>query len=74
MANKMPSDAAAALTARERLVLFCAASGTDWVHAGIPAEAVTHMVVKGLIERDAVGSRRRRAANDAARPVKVTGA
>jgi len=54
--TKMPSDAAAELTVRERLILFCAASGTDWVHAGIPAEAVTHMVVKGLVERDAVGT------------------
>jgi hypothetical protein len=44
--TKMPSDAAAELTVRERVLLF------DWIHAGIPAEAVTHMVVKGLIERD----------------------
>jgi hypothetical protein len=73
---------AAELAVRERLILFCAASGTDWIHAGIPAEAVTHMVVKGLIERDAVGtlsltdrgSRPRRVASDAARPVKLEAA
>jgi hypothetical protein len=35
--------------------LFCAESGTDWAHAGIPGETVTTMIVKGLIERDAIG-------------------
>ena len=73
---------AAELAVRERLILFCAASGTDWIHAGIPAEAVTHMVVKGLIEHRtrrrrhalAHGSRPRRVASDAARPVKLEAA
>jgi hypothetical protein len=54
--TKLPSDAAAELTARERLVLFCAASGTDWVQARIPASAVTRMVTNCLIERDAAGT------------------
>ena len=40
---------------RDRL-LFCAASATDWQHAGITGENVTAMVVKGLISRDAVGT------------------
>ena len=40
---------------RERVLLFCAASNTDWEHAGVPGETVTAMVVKGLIERDAGG-------------------
>jgi hypothetical protein len=35
--------------------LFCAASGTDWQHAGVTGEQVTTMVVKGLISRDAGG-------------------
>jgi hypothetical protein len=35
--------------------LFCAASGTDWVHAGVTGEIVTTMVVKGLIERNTAG-------------------
>jgi hypothetical protein len=30
----MPAEAAKALSVRERVLLFCAASGTDWVHAG----------------------------------------
>jgi hypothetical protein len=50
-----PADTANALTVRERVLLFCAASGTDWVHAGITGENVTAMIVKGLIERDAGG-------------------
>ena len=50
-----PEAIAADLTVRERVLLFCAASNTDWEHAGIPGETVTGMVVKGLIERDAGG-------------------
>jgi hypothetical protein len=53
--SKMPAAAAAGLTTRERLVLFCAASGTDWQHAGIPGETVTTMMVKGFINRDPAG-------------------
>jgi hypothetical protein len=53
--TKMPADAAAGLTVRERVLLFCAASGTDWQHAGIPGETVTAMMVKGFINRDPVG-------------------
>jgi hypothetical protein len=52
----MPAEAAKALSVRERVLLFCAASGTDWVHAGVTGETVTAMVVKGLIERDAGGA------------------
>ena len=51
----MPSDAAMGLTVRERIIMFCAASETDWVHAGVPAETITHVVVKGLVSRDRVG-------------------
>lgn len=36
--------------------MFCAASGTDWQHAGLTGEAVTALVVKGLIMRDAAGA------------------
>ena len=49
----MPAEAAEALRVSERMLLFCAASNTDWKHPAIPAEIVTTMVVKGLIERDA---------------------
>jgi hypothetical protein len=50
-----PADTAKALTTRERVLLFCAASDTDCGHAGIPGETVTAMIVKGLIVRDAGG-------------------
>ena len=51
----MPTATAAGLTVRERVLLYCAASGTDWQHAGVTGEHVTTMVVKGLISRDAGG-------------------
>ncbi len=43
------------LTIRERMLLFCIASGTDWQRAGVPEETVTRMTVKGLVVRDALG-------------------
>jgi len=43
------------LTVRERVLLSCIASETDWQRAGITGETVTTMAVKGLIERDAGG-------------------
>jgi hypothetical protein len=53
--TQIPADAAAGLTVRERMVLFCAASDTYWAHAGITGEVVNGMLVKGLIERDTGG-------------------
>jgi len=52
----MPADAAKTLAVRERVLLFCAASGTDWLHAGVTGETVTAMAVKGLVERNAAGA------------------
>jgi hypothetical protein len=43
----------AALTVPERLLLFCLASGTDWQAAGITHATAQHMMVRGLIERQA---------------------
>jgi len=37
------------LTVRERILLFCVASGTDWQRAGVPGETVVDMIVKGLV-------------------------
>jgi hypothetical protein len=53
--TKMPADTAAGLTVRERVALFCAASGTDPEHAGVPGATITGMMVKGLVERDTGG-------------------
>jgi hypothetical protein len=51
----MPAEAAAGLSVRERVLLFCAASATDWQHTVITGENVTGMVVKGSITRGAAG-------------------
>jgi hypothetical protein len=50
----MPAEAAKALSVRERVLLFCAASGTDWLHAGVAGETVSALIVKG--PRDAGGA------------------
>jgi hypothetical protein len=53
--TRRPTSAASDLTIRERLLLFCVASSTDWQRAGISGEIVTAMIVRGLIMRDALG-------------------
>jgi len=40
---------------RERMLLFCIGSGSDWQPAGVTGETVTALVVKGLLVRDALG-------------------
>ncbi len=44
-----------ALTVRERVLLLCVGSDTDWQRAGVMSETVTSLVVKGLVMRDALG-------------------
>jgi len=43
---------AAALTVPERVLLFCLASDTDWVEAGVTHATIRHLLVRNLIERD----------------------
>jgi hypothetical protein len=43
---------AAELTVPERVLLFCLASGTDWVKAGVTHATAQHLLVRGLVERD----------------------
>jgi hypothetical protein len=43
---------AAELTVPERVLLFCLASGTNWVKAGITHTTAQHMLVRNLVERD----------------------
>jgi hypothetical protein len=50
-----PEARAAALRTQERILLFCAASLTEWQRAGITGATVTAMVIKGLVERNAAG-------------------
>lgn len=52
---KKPEPVAASLGVRERMLLFCVASGTDWQRAGVTGETVTALVVRGLIVRDGRG-------------------
>jgi hypothetical protein len=44
---------AAELSVPERILLFCVASGTEWVQAGVTGATETAMVVRGLVDRDA---------------------
>ena len=58
MARPKPDSAAvqaATLSVPERVLLFCAASGTDWERAGITGTMVTATVIKGLIAREPTG-------------------
>ena len=43
---------AANLSVPERVLLFCLASGTDWINAGVPHATAQEVMVLGLIERD----------------------
>ena len=46
---------AAPLSVRERMLLFCVASATDWQWAGITSDTVACLVVRGLLVRDERG-------------------
>ena len=53
MAKPTPASIAAALTVPERLLLFCLATDTDWQAANITHDTAQHLLVRGLIERQA---------------------
>jgi hypothetical protein len=57
MAKRPTSETfiAAGLPVRERMLLFCVASDTDWRMAGISTFTVSDAEVKGLVYRDAIG-------------------
>ena len=57
MMAKAPTAEAigASLSARERVLLFCLGSDTEWVSVGIPPSTVTHLIVRNLVERDQAG-------------------
>jgi hypothetical protein len=50
----IPVTIAAELTVAERVMLFCVASNTDWVSAGVRAVTTRALLVKGLIDREHV--------------------
>jgi hypothetical protein len=45
-------EIAAELSVPERVLLFCLASGTDWLKAGVPTITVQHLLVRNLVDRD----------------------
>jgi hypothetical protein len=53
--SSTPAEVAAALSVRERVLLFCIASDTDWLLARITAETATALLLKGLLQRDTTG-------------------
>jgi hypothetical protein len=54
--GREPQSIAEGLTVPERTLLFCIDSGTDWQKASsVTGVTVTAMVLKDLVDRDAVG-------------------
>jgi hypothetical protein len=49
------SFVAAGLSISERVLLFCLASDTDPIRAGVPSETITAARVKGFVDRNAAG-------------------
>jgi hypothetical protein len=45
--TKRPTPDPIALTVRERILLFCVGSGTDWQRAGVTGETVTALMARG---------------------------
>jgi hypothetical protein len=52
-ATLTPASIATDLTVPERLLLFCLELDTDWQAASITDVTAQHMMVRGLIERQA---------------------
>ena len=50
-----PAEIAASLTVDEKVLMFCVATETDWLKAGITGATVKQALVKNLIERNATG-------------------
>ena len=48
-------DPAADLTVSERILLFCLASNTDWIRAGIAPSIAQAMTIKNYVVRDSAG-------------------
>jgi hypothetical protein len=50
-----PETIAEGLTAPERVLLFCLASGTQYARIGITHATVQQMIVRNFVERNAAG-------------------
>ena len=56
MAKLSSQKATTRLSDRERILLFCVASRTNWQKTtGVTGETLTALIVKGLTVRDALG-------------------
>jgi hypothetical protein len=44
------------LSVPEGIMLYCVASATDWQKAGVTQATARHLMIRGLIERQAAGS------------------
>jgi len=55
MTAKRLTRRASALSVRERMLLFCVASATDWQWAGITSDTGACLVVRGLLVTDERG-------------------
>jgi hypothetical protein len=51
-ARVRPEVIAADLPVSERVMLFCLASGTDWVRAGVRHATAQQVLARGLVDRD----------------------
>jgi hypothetical protein len=49
MPRRLPENVR--LTAEERIILFCVATGIDHAAVGIVASSMQHMMIRGLIDR-----------------------
>jgi hypothetical protein len=52
-----PEAIAADLPVSERVMLFCLASGTDWVRAGVRHATAQQVLLRGLIDRASTRAR-----------------
>jgi hypothetical protein len=52
IATPSAESIAGQLTVPERVLLFCVASGTDWVKAGVTHATARTMLVKNLVTRE----------------------
>jgi hypothetical protein len=53
---RAPESIADGLTVRERVLLFCIASDTNWQKAGVTRAIAQPMMIRGLIDQRAAGS------------------
>jgi hypothetical protein len=56
MPKNLEANIAAGLSVRERVLLFCLGSHTDWVEADVPHATTQVILIKGLVDRNHRGA------------------